>query len=173
MFFAVVWWIYTPHDGRRVANSDAQEEMMKAGSGHNMTDEERTAAAMTIWKKEKGTAAAVIIVGWCIKVRSLFHGLSLKDPYFVFVSPVRFTSRYSSTPTRSTFAKDPTVLYPTPLPFQPHPPIRARSTRPTSINTPNPYLVTQKTTGITTNCRCTGCQGYQAQRITCIVVVGT
>jgi hypothetical protein len=42
--------------------------MMKGGAGHNMTDEEREQAAMTIWNKEKGTAAAVIIAGWCMKV---------------------------------------------------------------------------------------------------------
>ena len=39
------------------------------GSGHNMTDEERTAAAMRIWNKEKGLAATVLIFGWCAKVR--------------------------------------------------------------------------------------------------------
>ncbi|EJD07610.1 DUF1753-domain-containing protein [Fomitiporia mediterranea MF3/22] len=68
VFFAVVWWIYTPHDGRRQANSAAQEQLMQGGSGHNMTEEERTLAAMRIWNKEKGMAAAVIIIGWCAKV---------------------------------------------------------------------------------------------------------
>ncbi|KAL5492447.1 hypothetical protein ACEPAI_3894 [Sanghuangporus weigelae] len=67
VFFAVVWWVYTPHDGRRQANSAAQEQLMQ-GSGHNMTDEERTAAAMRIWNKEKGLAATVLIFGWCAKV---------------------------------------------------------------------------------------------------------
>lgn len=68
-FFAVVWWIYTPHDGRRQANSLAQEQLMHGGLGHNMTEAERTEAAMTIWKEEKDLAATVIIVGWCAKVR--------------------------------------------------------------------------------------------------------
>ena len=27
--FAVAWYVYEPHDGRRVANSDAQREMME------------------------------------------------------------------------------------------------------------------------------------------------
>ncbi|TDL24080.1 DUF1753-domain-containing protein [Rickenella mellea] len=68
VFFAVVWWLYTPHDGRRQANSAAQEELMKAGVGHGMTEEERTQAALMIWNKEKGTAAAVIMVGWITKI---------------------------------------------------------------------------------------------------------
>ena len=72
VFFGVVWWVYTPHDGRRQANSAAQEEMMKnvhqVGSG-NMTDEERVRAATMIWNKEKGTAAIVITLSWLAKVR--------------------------------------------------------------------------------------------------------
>lgn len=70
VFFAVVWWVYTPHDGQRSLNSKAQEEMAKGGAGgsKNMTDEERIAAANMIWNKEKGTAAAVIILSWLVKV---------------------------------------------------------------------------------------------------------
>lgn len=70
MFFAVVWWVYTPHDGHSVANSAAQEEMAKGGTGgsKNMTDEERIAAARLMWSTEKGTAAGVIIISWLVKV---------------------------------------------------------------------------------------------------------
>lgn len=71
VFFAVMWWVYIPHDGRRVANSDAQREMMGGASGsegHNMTESERTAAALGIWNKEKGFAAMVLILGWLIKI---------------------------------------------------------------------------------------------------------
>lgn len=73
VFFGIVWWVYTPHDGRRVANSDAQRNMMDGASGHeghNMTAEERAQAALGIWNKEKGFAAAVLITGWLIKVGS-------------------------------------------------------------------------------------------------------
>jgi uncharacterized membrane protein/cbb3-type cytochrome oxidase subunit 3 len=71
-FFAVVWWVYTPHDGRRQANSAAQEEMMKGGLGrHHMSDSDREAAAMRIWNHEKGTAAALIIMSWFFKVQFL------------------------------------------------------------------------------------------------------
>jgi len=72
VFFAVMWWVYTPHDGKRVANSDAQREMMGGASGsegHNMTESERTEAALGIWNKEKGFAAMVLVLGWLIKVR--------------------------------------------------------------------------------------------------------
>ena len=51
-------------------NSDAQKEVMESGVGHNMTDEERAAAAMTIWNAEKGIASAMIVVGWLAKVCS-------------------------------------------------------------------------------------------------------
>jgi hypothetical protein len=70
VFFAVVWWVYTPHDGRRTANSAAQEEMAKGGIGgsHNMTEGERVEAAHKMWNHEKGTAAGIIILSWLIKV---------------------------------------------------------------------------------------------------------
>jgi hypothetical protein len=70
VFFAVVWWVYTPHDGQRTVNSAAQEEMAKGGTGgsKNMTDQERIAAATMIWNKEKGTAAAIIVLSWLAKI---------------------------------------------------------------------------------------------------------
>lgn len=70
VFFAVVWWIYTPHDGRRQANSPAQQEMMKGAIGNhlNMTETERIAAANMIWDEEKGKAAIVIVGSWLIKI---------------------------------------------------------------------------------------------------------
>ncbi|KZT70732.1 DUF1753-domain-containing protein [Daedalea quercina L-15889] len=52
IFFAVVWWIYTPHDGRR---------------SHNMTQAEREQAATSLWNEEKGLATAVIVLGWLAK----------------------------------------------------------------------------------------------------------
>jgi len=70
VFFAVVWWVYTPHDGRRTVNSAAQEEMAKGGNGgsHNMTEKERVEAAHMIWDQEKGTAAGIIIISWLVKI---------------------------------------------------------------------------------------------------------
>jgi len=70
VFFAVVWWVYTPHDGRRTVNSEAQAEMAKGGNGgsHNMTDEQRAEAAHMMWNDEKGTAAGIIIISWLIKI---------------------------------------------------------------------------------------------------------
>lgn len=66
-----MWYVHTPHDGRRVANSEAQKAMM----GHidetmgGMTDQERAEAAQGVWKSERGFAAAVLIFGWFTKVR--------------------------------------------------------------------------------------------------------
>ena len=67
MFFAIAWWYWNPHDGKRIANSAAQKEMMESG-GPAMTDEERASLAQQIWNKEKGFAAFVLIVGWLLKV---------------------------------------------------------------------------------------------------------
>ncbi|KAI0083942.1 Inositolphosphorylceramide synthase subunit Kei1-domain-containing protein [Irpex rosettiformis] len=70
IYFAVLWWIYTPHDGRQEITSPAQREIMEAGGGGNssMTPIERIAAATTIWNEEKGTSMTVIVVGWFIKI---------------------------------------------------------------------------------------------------------
>ncbi|KAI0705223.1 Inositolphosphorylceramide synthase subunit Kei1-domain-containing protein [Cytidiella melzeri] len=70
VYFAVVWWIYVPHDGQQEITSPAQKEIMEAGGGGNssMTPAERAAAATTIWNQEKGTSMAVIVVGWLIKI---------------------------------------------------------------------------------------------------------
>jgi len=70
VFFAIVWWLWTPHDGRRQANSAAQQAMMEHGNAtsHPLTEEERKIAAMAIWNHEKGLAAAVIIISWMFKI---------------------------------------------------------------------------------------------------------
>ncbi|KAG6850789.1 hypothetical protein H0H93_008827 [Arthromyces matolae] len=69
VFFAVVWWVYTPHDGRRTINSPAQQYLIDIGNVTNtLTPEEREAAAMNIWNHEKGTAAAIIFLSWLCKI---------------------------------------------------------------------------------------------------------
>ena len=77
IFFAVVWWAYTPHDGRQEIVSKAQKEIIElagGSNGRNMTAEERARAAQTIWNDEKGMATAVIVIGWLCKVRlPLYH----------------------------------------------------------------------------------------------------
>ncbi len=71
IYFAVVWWVYTPHDGRQEIASPAQKEIMEMGGGAtNMTAEERTEAATALWKSEKGMATTFIVVGWLAKVSS-------------------------------------------------------------------------------------------------------
>ncbi|KZV92367.1 DUF1753-domain-containing protein, partial [Exidia glandulosa HHB12029] len=69
VFFGVLWWVYTPHDGKRQANSKAQQDLAKlANVSMPLTDEEREIAAMQIWNKEKGFAMTLIIVGWLAKI---------------------------------------------------------------------------------------------------------
>ena len=103
IYFAVVWWIYTPHDGRQEITSPAQREIMEAGGGGNssMTAAERTAAATAIWNEEKGTSMAVIVVGWLIKVCT-----PIRTSTDNFMTMIRFTLHFYSIPTLSTCAKD-------------------------------------------------------------------
>ncbi|TFK39953.1 Inositolphosphorylceramide synthase subunit Kei1-domain-containing protein [Crucibulum laeve] len=70
VFFALVWWLWTPHDGQRQASSAAQKQIMESGNitMHHLSDAERAEAAMTIWNHEKGMAAAVIIISWLSKI---------------------------------------------------------------------------------------------------------
>ncbi|THH18045.1 hypothetical protein EW146_g2865 [Bondarzewia mesenterica] len=69
IFFAVHWWVYTPHDGRRIANSPAQQALIDGyiGQHQNVTEAERIIAAEDIWGREKGVAATIIILGWLSK----------------------------------------------------------------------------------------------------------
>ncbi|GAA5987497.1 hypothetical protein JCM10908_001978 [Rhodotorula pacifica] len=68
-FFAVVWYVYVPHDGKRIANSEAQKAMMGGSqTGIIMDDAARTAAAMGVWQSERGFSAAVLVIGWLLKV---------------------------------------------------------------------------------------------------------
>lgn len=70
VYFAVQWWRYTPHDGRRNANSPAQQALIDAyiGEHQTMSEAERAAAAERVWRAEKGQALTIIILGWLIKV---------------------------------------------------------------------------------------------------------
>ena len=71
VYFAVHWWLHTPHDGRRNANSPAQQALIDGyiGQIQNMPEDERAASAERVWRAEKSQALAIIILGWLIKVR--------------------------------------------------------------------------------------------------------
>jgi hypothetical protein len=76
-FFALIWYLYMPHDGRRVANSDAQREMMTAAVIGTPADEiGRAMAAEGIWQDERGVSALLLLGCWLIKVSwfILSHG---------------------------------------------------------------------------------------------------
>ncbi|GAA5895478.1 Kei1p [Sporobolomyces salmoneus] len=66
--FAAIWYLYTPHDGRRIANSDAQKAMMGSNTGSGLDDAGRVEAAMGVWKSERGFSGAVLLIGWMLKV---------------------------------------------------------------------------------------------------------
>lgn len=64
--------MYTPHDGRRVSNSPAQQAIIDnyPGEHQDITDEERAVLANKLWNREKGFALTLIILGWVLKVRA-------------------------------------------------------------------------------------------------------
>ena len=74
VFFAVVWWLYSPHDGRRVSTSTAQDNIIAnyLGETERVSEEERTRLALQLWRREKGVAITIIILGWLIKVRGVW-----------------------------------------------------------------------------------------------------
>ncbi|KIP03012.1 hypothetical protein PHLGIDRAFT_130409 [Phlebiopsis gigantea 11061_1 CR5-6] len=101
VFFAVVWWVYTPHDGRREITSEAQKQIMEAGGGvRNMTETERTQAATALWNQEKGTATAVIILGWLSKI---YFALLIYS-YAVHLRKGSYRTLPKSRPTASPYA---------------------------------------------------------------------
>ena len=71
VYFIVHWWLYTPHDGRRNANSPAQQALIDGYivEHQTMPEAERSAAAERVWRAEKAQALTIIILGWLIKVR--------------------------------------------------------------------------------------------------------
>ncbi|KAI5993368.1 hypothetical protein EDC04DRAFT_2883626 [Pisolithus marmoratus] len=71
LFFAVVWWVYTPP--RRTAPRQLpRQEFIKesANVSHPMTDAQLAAAANILWHEEKGTAVAVIVLSWIAKAHT-------------------------------------------------------------------------------------------------------
>jgi len=73
VFFAVSWWVYTPHDGRRVSNSPAQQAIIDnyPGKHQDIPDDRRAELAMGLWNRKKGFALTLIVLGWLLKVRYL------------------------------------------------------------------------------------------------------
>lgn len=95
MLFALWWYCYAPHDGRRVSNSDHQAGLMslvESLEAQYHTPEEmaqlrhkdidlntpegaaeaalRAQQANETWRSERGFAAGVLVMGWLLKVRA-------------------------------------------------------------------------------------------------------
>ncbi|KAJ6544726.1 Inositolphosphorylceramide synthase subunit Kei1-domain-containing protein [Mycena sp. CBHHK59/15] len=70
VFFGVTWWWHTPHDGARQANSPAQLDMIEVAqlTDPPLTSEQRAAAALQIWNREKRMAFIVITLAWLSKI---------------------------------------------------------------------------------------------------------
>lgn len=76
-YFGVVWYSYTPHDGRSVAHSDAQKDIMHGSPASGLDGAERARKAMAVWRDERGTAAGILVLSWMLKVSLLLFGLPL------------------------------------------------------------------------------------------------
>ncbi|KAH9025831.1 Inositolphosphorylceramide synthase subunit Kei1-domain-containing protein [Lactarius hengduanensis] len=116
VYFAVNWWLYTTHDGRRNANSPAQQAIIEGyiGEHQDMSPEERAAAAERVWRAEKSQALAIIILGWLIKVRPAIPFRPLL-PAHVCSSSILPPSY---TPLRTISVGAPTVRFPSHVPTQ-------------------------------------------------------
>jgi hypothetical protein len=70
VYFGLVWWVYTPHDGAHAINSPAQRQLAatRPSTAPVLTAEERTERAQMIWGREKNKAAIIILLGWLSKV---------------------------------------------------------------------------------------------------------
>jgi hypothetical protein len=122
--FYYTYWFITPHDGRRTANSQAQQDLINLAASRGEIidpatqetpgmDELRKALAGDIWKAEKVFAGWTLIAGFFLKVSrwsrfSLLSGCSV-DP--------RHTS--SSFCTRTPHTCDHRHTTPFPLPRDP------------------------------------------------------
>ncbi|KAF8920845.1 Inositolphosphorylceramide synthase subunit Kei1-domain-containing protein [Mucidula mucida] len=70
IYFAVVWWLRTPHNGERPEYSPAQQQIIDGAvlSADPLPDDQRAEAAMLIWNHEKSFALTVIILSWLSKI---------------------------------------------------------------------------------------------------------
>lgn len=71
-------FIHAPHDGRRVANSRAQQDLIdlavsrgevRPPSGAGADDRETARVAKVLWEQERMTAGFVLVLTWAVKVR--------------------------------------------------------------------------------------------------------
>jgi hypothetical protein len=148
VYFAVRWWLHTPHDGRRNANSPAQQALIDGyiGKIQDMTPDERAAAAERVWHSEKAQALTIIILGWLIKVRVI----TTLTPLHTRLPTNSSTSPPSYTPLRSISAAAATVRSPSPVPAaRMAPPQRARPPRTNSQRSQGPTRLRTATITIT------------------------
>jgi hypothetical protein len=72
--FARHYWYEVPHDGRRVANSKAQEDLIRLavsrGEVSDKMPDNIAEIARGLWEKEEGFALMVLFASWLIKVSS-------------------------------------------------------------------------------------------------------
>jgi len=71
-YFSVNYWVYTEHNGERAINSKAQKQLIDVALDildiPELTPDERHRIAQDLWNTEKGHAAAVIAIGWLLKI---------------------------------------------------------------------------------------------------------
>lgn len=95
--FARHYWYEVPHDGRRVANSKAQEDLIRLavlrGEVSDKMPDNIAEIARGLWEKEEGFAMMVLFASWLIKVSSYrlssrigaHRGSRIAQLYFILV----------------------------------------------------------------------------------------
>ncbi|WWC89510.1 uncharacterized protein L201_004434 [Kwoniella dendrophila CBS 6074] len=79
--FYLNYWYNIPHDGKRISNSQAQQDLINlalsrneitqpsnSGTSTEALDELRSALAGEIWEREKVFAGWTLIIGWLLKI---------------------------------------------------------------------------------------------------------
>ncbi|KAJ1018146.1 hypothetical protein NDA16_005012 [Ustilago loliicola] len=85
LLFTFNWWYFTPHDGQPTTNQSSHQtglmhlietiesqyrtpEQMAKLHHDQLTPEQRKISAQRIWKEEKDFSAAVLTLGWLVKI---------------------------------------------------------------------------------------------------------
>lgn len=132
--FARHYWYEVPHDGRRVVNSQAQEDLIRLavsrGEVSDKMPDNIAEIAKGLWEKEEGFARIVLVLAWLIKVG--LRAKSVRKRRANSCETARSTSSWFYTRMQHTCDQTPTTLYRSP------PRARTQTVSPPKISTPRP-----------------------------------
>lgn len=113
--FARHYWYENPHDGERIINSQAQRDLIDLAISRGEVSRDRpediAEIAYGLWQREKGFAAFVLFLAWCVKVSrsslnpslpgTLMHSLCRSTSYLFCIRTPPISARRPTTPSPS------------------------------------------------------------------------